>query len=521
LAEREEGVQAKTISLLMALTLIGKVLGLLRERLLAVNYGSGMEASAFLTASQIPRLFFDVVFASAISACFIPVFSEVLTQKGRKDAFRLGSLFLTVMLLLAAILSAAGMAFAEPLAQLFSDTTDAEALALTAKLTRMLFPTALFTAAAFSFVGLLQSLGNFHVPALISAVSNGVVIGYYLLFNERFGMMGLAVAFLIGWFLQAAVQVPSLYKLGYRYEPRLTLKDEHLKKMFLLMPSVMVSTWVQPINSSIATRYGWGIFDGAGVNMIGHANNLYLVITGVLVLSITNVLFPKLSRLTAAGNESAFDDTLRGSLRGCLFLVFPMTAGLVIVAEPLISLVFGGGAYSNSDVVRTAECLAAAALGMTGFAVQNILSRAYFAKQQGKIPLLAGAVSIGANLLLCQLWSGPFEARGLALAASVSAGVYALLLLLPLQRRGGALLNRTLLSALLRMAAAAVMMAVPTWFVMRAVSGLVAGKIGLVLTLAVTAAVGGSCYGIAAWVLRLDEVQAVLTAIKRKRGGDA
>ena len=521
MAERESGVQAKTISALMAITLVGKVLGLLRERLLAVNYGSGIEASAFLTASQIPRLFFDVVFASAISACFIPVFSEVLTQKGRKEAFRLGSLFLTVMLLLAAVLSAAGMAFSEPLARLFSDAADPTALALTAKLTRMLFPTALFTAAAFSFVGLLQSLGNFHVPALISAVSNGVVIAYYLIFNDRFGMTGLAVAFLVGWFLQAAVQVPSLYKLGYRYEPRLTLKDENLKKMFLLMPSVMVSTWVQPVNSSIATRYGWQIFDGAGVNMVGHANNLYLVITGVLVLSITNVLFPKLSRLTAEGNQAAFDETLRGSLRGCLFLVFPMTAGLIIVAEPLISLVFGGGAYSSSDVSHTAACLAAAALGMTGFAVQNILSRAYFAKQKGKIPLLAGAASIAVNLFLCQIWSGPLEARGLALAASVSALVYAALLLIPMQKRGNLLLNRSLLSALLRMVAAAAMMAVPTWFVMGAVSGLVAGKIGLVLTLAVTAAIGGLCYGIAAWALGLDEAKAVLAAISRKRGGNA
>ena len=519
MAEREEGVQARTISVLMALTLIGKVLGLLRERLLAVNYGSGVEASAFLTASQIPRLFFDVVFASAISACFIPVFSEVLTQKGRKEAFRLGSLFLTVMLLLAAVLSGAGMLFAEPLAQLFSDTADVEALALTAKLTRMLFPTALFTAAAFSFVGLLQSLGNFHVPALISAVSNGVVIGYYLLFNERFGMMGLAVAFLIGWFLQAAVQVPSLRKLGYRYEPRLTWKDENLKKMFLLMPSVMVSTWVQPINSSIATRYGWGIFDGAGVNMIGHANNLYLVIAGVLVLSITNVLFPTLSRLTAAGEEAAFDDTLRQSLRGCLFFVLPMTAGLAIVAQPLIGLVFGGGAYSSTDVSRTAECLAAAALGMSGFAVQNILSRAYFARQRGKIPLLAGAVSIGANLLLCQLWSGSMQAQGLALAASASAGTYALLLLIPLQKRGKALVNGALLGALLRMALAAVIMAVPSWFVMQVVSGMVGGKLGLLLTLVVTAAVGGVCYALAAWALGLDEAKAALAAIKRKRGG--
>ena len=518
MAEKQQDNQVKTISLLMLITLIGKVLGLLRERLLAINYGSGIEASAFLTASQIPRMFFDVVFASAISACFIPVFSEVLTQKGRKEAFQLGSLFLTVMLILASILSAAGMAFAGPLAQLFSDTTDVRALTLTAKLTRMLFPTALFTAAAFSFVGLLQSLGSFRVPAIISAVSNGVIIIYYLLFNDRFGLTGLAIAFLVGWFLQAAVQIPSLYRLGYRYKPSLSIKDGNLKKIFVLMPPVMVSTWVQPINGSIGTRFAWRLYEGAGATMLGFAANLYLVIAGVLVLSITNVIFPKLSRQSADKQSDAFNETLRQSLRGCLFLVFPMTAGLMLVANPLISLVFGGGAFTESDVSLTAGCLAVVSLGMAGFAAQNILSRAYFARQQGKVPLFAGIASIIVNTMLCRLWTEPFAVNGIALASTVSMFTYALFLLIPLQRQATPLVNKALLFALLRMVLASAAMAVPAYFVMNFLSPLFAGKMGLVITLSATAATGGIFYIIAAWALGLDEVKKMIDTIKRKRG---
>ena len=208
----------RTISVVMAITLLGKVLGLFRDHLMAVHYGTtGMEAKAFYIASRIPRVFFDVVFASAIAACFIPVFSEYLTQRGKKEAFRFGSNFLSVMALLTAVLTVLGILFAQPLVTLFADGYDPQTAELAASLTRVMFPTVLFTGVAFSFVGVLQSLGEFNVPALISVVSNLVIILYYLTLDQQFGIYGLAVAFLVGWFLQAAVQVPSLRRLGFRY----------------------------------------------------------------------------------------------------------------------------------------------------------------------------------------------------------------------------------------------------------------------------------------------------------------
>ena len=170
----------KTISMVMAITLLGKVLGLYRDHLMAVHYGTtGMEAKAFYIASRIPRVFFDVVFASAIAACFIPVFSEYLTKKGKKEAFRFGGNFLSVMALLTAVLTVLGMVFAQPLVTLFADGYDAETAALAASLTRAMFPTVLFTGVAFSFVGILQSMDRFNIPALISTVSNLVIIGYF------------------------------------------------------------------------------------------------------------------------------------------------------------------------------------------------------------------------------------------------------------------------------------------------------------------------------------------------------
>ena len=492
--EERQDHATRTISIVMIIALVGKVLGLYRDHLLAVYYGTGMAANAFNTASRIPRVFFDAVFASAISACFIPVFSEYLTRKGREPAFRFAGCFITVMGLLSAVLSVLGILFAGPLVSLFADGYDAQTAELAVSLTRVMFPTVLFTGVAFSFVGVLQSLGEFNVPALISVVSNLVIILYYLTLDQQFGIYGLAVAFLVGWFLQAAVQVPSLRRLGFRYRPGLELRSEGMRKVFALMLPVMVSTWVQPINLTINSKFGSRLYEGAGVSAIEFSTNLYLVIAGVFVLSVTNVIFPKLSRLTGREQEGEFRETLRTTLHGCLFFVLPMSAGLMVLSW--------------------------VSLGMTGYAVQNILSRAYFARQKGKVPLAAGAASILVNVLLCMALAQKMGVAGLALSSAVSSTVYALLLDIPLELRGEGVLSRSFLLDLGKMALATALMAVGAWAVAGLTEGLLPGKAGELLTLGASAAAGVAVYFPAAVLLRLDEGQLALKMVKRvwKRG---
>ena len=412
--------------MVMAITLLGKVLGLFRDHLMAVHYGTtGMEAKAFYIASRIPRVFFDVVFASAIAACFIPVFSEYLTQRGKKEAFRFGSNFLSVMALLTAVLTVLGILFAQPLVTLFADGYDPQTAELAASLTRVMFPTVLFTGVAFSFVGILQAMDRFNIPALISTVSNLVIIGYFFFLDERFGVYGLAGAYLLGWLLQAVVQAPSLRQLDFRYRPDFSFRSEGMRKAFALMGPVMISTWVQPINLTINTKFGSRLYEGAGVSAMEYSTNLYLVIAGVFILSITNVIFPRLSRLTAEHQEGAFRDTLRQTVHGSLFFVLPMAAGLMVLARPMVSFLYGGGEFDAFSVSITSEALVWVSLGMVGYGLQNILSRAYFARQDGRTPLVAGGVSILANILLCMVLTEPMGVAGLAIASTVSSTLYA------------------------------------------------------------------------------------------------
>ncbi len=511
----------KTVGLMMAITLVGKVLGLVRDMLLGHNFATGAVSTAFLTASRIPRIFFDAIFASAISSSFIPVFNEYLQKGGKKEAYRLSNAFITVIVLFTVLISGLGIAFSDQITALMADGFDAETAQLCSSLLKILFPTIIFTGVAFSTVGILQSLGEFNIPAALSVASNGVVILYYVFLCDKFGIYGLAAAFLIGWASQAVIQIPSLLKRGYIYRP--SLRHEGLKKVFLLMLPVMVSTWIQPINLAVSTKFASHIFSGSAVSAIEYANTLYTMVAGILVLSIANVVFPELSRLTGDGDRSEFGSLVSSSMRSMLFLLIPMTAGLMLLARPIIRLLYEWGQWDAFSTDITSRALVFLSTGMIGYGIQNILSRVFYAEQNGRIPLITGLVSILLNVVLCAVLSPVMDVAGLALASSVSSTVSALLLLIPAGRRCSGIITAKFWLDLLKMALCAVVMCAAVWGVKLLASDIagdgVAGRTIAVLLPAVT---GAAVYFAAAFILRVPEMRSVISSAAKKlrKGGD-
>jgi putative peptidoglycan lipid II flippase len=278
-----------------------------------------------------------------------------------------------------------------------------------------------------------------------------------------------------------------------------------MKKVFALMLPVMVSTWVQPINITINSKFGSRLFEGAGVSAIELSSNLYLIIVGVFVLSITNVIFPRLSRLSAGDEEQSFRETLRLTLHSTLYFVIPMTAGLMLLAAPIVSLIYGGGEFGDFSIGITSRALIVSALGMPGYAVQAVVCRAYFAEQNGRVPLLAGLASILVNIILCAVLIRPLDVAGLALASAAAISVNALLLLIPLGKRGFKLVGKSGAADAAKSVLSALVMAAAVWGV-RAALGASAGKIAAVL---VPVVVGIAVYFAATLLLRLEEAKVV------------
>ncbi len=501
-----------TVGRIMVLTLLGKLMGLWRDRLLAIHYGTGMEANAFYTASRIPRVFFDAIFASAIALCLIPVFGKLLTVEGEKKAYDFAGNFLSVMGGITGVISLLGLQFAPSLVELFAVGYDPETKALAISLTQLLFPTVFFTGIAFSFVGILQGRERFLIPALISAVSNGVIILYFYVGNTAYGIYGLCYAYLLGWAMQSLIQVPSLRQIGFRYRPNFSPTTPEMKQVFALMAPVMISTWVQPINFTVSTRYASTLYQGAGVSILEISTNLYLIIAGVFILSVTNVIFPRLAVQSASGESESFRETLGETLHISLFFTLPMSAGIAVVAEPLVGFFYGGGEFGVEEVALTASSLGWITLGMAGYGLQSIISRGFFAKEDGKTPLVAGISSIAVNLLLCQLLLDIMGVQGLAIASALSSTLYGVVLLFALEKQEGGILTKHFVVDFGKMLLATGGMYVLAKFVltrMLAFHSLVA--------MAVTAVVGLLVYGLLTAVLGLQEMNYVIKIVMNLR----
>lgn len=496
----------KLVSSIMIITLFGKALGLFRDQLLAWNYGVAVEANAFNAASRIPRLFFDAVFASAISSSFIPVFNEYMEKKSKKDAFDFSNNFVSIVIVVTSLATIFGIACAPLLQGLFASGFQGETARLCTELLRILFPMLVFTGVAFSFVGVLQSLGEFSVPAAMSAVSNIIIILYYFIFGTRFGVKGLAAAFMAGWFMQMAIQLPPLYKRGYRFKFGINLKDEGLKKVGTLMLSVMVSTWIQPINIAINGRFASELFNGSGSSIIEYANNLYTIIVGVFVLSVANVIFPELSRLTAKSDNKGFLDAVSGTIKGMSFLLIPMMFGLMALSGPIVRLMYEWREFDSFAAQMTSRALFFFSIGMFGYGVQTILSRAFYAVQDGKTPLITGAISIILNIVFCTVLVKSMDVAGLALGSSLSSTISAILLVIPMQRRNKGLITKSFLFKLLKMLISALAMTAVVMAVRYALSAALADSlISRVAIVGLPAAAGVLVYMFASFALGVEE----------------
>ena len=425
-----------TVGLMMAITLTGKLMGIMRDRMQATYFGTyTAEAIAFMQASMLPRIFLDIAFASVFTASFIPIFNRYLETKGKQAAFELAARFIRIILLATIIGTAVAIIFAEPIYAVF---LDGEALAynvrpLGVQLLRIMFPIIVISSLAFSLTGILQSMGQYYIPAAMSIASNGIILLYYFFFIDSFGVTGLAVAFLLGWTGQVIIQIPFLIKHKFSLFAR---GGGSLRDIGQLAIPVMVATWISPVNFLVNTRASVNLYGGEhGFVAISFAHSLFTVITGLVVLTVANILFPTLSKFAAHENWKDYTAFLRSSVRGLLFLLIPMTFGLMAVAQPLVSLVFEGGRFQATSVEITATALFFFSLGIVGFGMQVIFSRACFALQDGRGPLITAIVAMFVNLVLSFALVSEMEIAGPALASAIAISIAAIGLFIRLMQK--------------------------------------------------------------------------------------
>ncbi|MBQ8641795.1 MAG: murein biosynthesis integral membrane protein MurJ [Clostridia bacterium] len=459
---------AGTAVLMGIIILAAKVLGLVRDSLVAGKYGTSMEAIAYETASRLPVTVFDLVIGGVVTTAFIPVYNSLLVKKGKAEALDFARSYVNLILVITLAIAVLGIAFASPLVTFMAPELDEATHTLAVRLTRILFPMIIFTGLAFSFVGYLQSMGEYNIPALISLLSNGIMVGYLLTLDSFCGITGLAVAMLLGWAAQALVQIPSLRRLGFSWKLRTPLHTEPVRRAIRNALPILLSTWTTPVCTLINTRLASGIEDGRGITALGYANRLYTILVGLFSFVATNLLFPYFSRAAVTGEKEETDRLMRISVRTLVYIIAPITVGIVLLAEPFTALVYEKGSFTADDTALTAQALAAFALSMVFLAVNEVLIKSFFAAEETKIPMISALIAMTVNVGVLTVLSGVCADRvTVGLIALLSGGATLLNMTINAvraHRRGMMRLRKADWIDLAKIAAAALLMAPAVWF---------------------------------------------------------
>lgn len=502
----------KTAVFMSGAVILSKIFGMLRDMLLASNYGTGNEAVAFETASRLPILIFDFVLGGVISAAFIPVFNELLVKKGKKEAQTFANKYINLILIITGAVAALGIAFSDTLVRFLAPELSSETLALASSLSKILFPMIIFTGLAFSFVGILQSFGEFNIPAIISLVSNGIMVLYYFTFNKTFGIYGLCLAMLCGWGMQAVIQIPKLCSFGYKYRPTLAFSDPYILQAIRAALPILVGTWTQPICSVINTRFASGLNDGRAVTAYGYANRLYIIIVGVFSFVATNLLFPYLSKAHASGEKEESKRLMISSIKILLWIVAPITAGIFVLSDPVISVVFGRGQFTASDVALTATALKYLSLGMVFMAVNEVLTKAFFARKNQKVPMISSVFAMAVNFVLVVLFAKKLGILAISLASCAAVAVNCLVNYYMLKREDKKLFAKGDVLDIFKCIVCSALMGAAVYF-----ASMLLPEMNKYFSLFVLFLLGVLVYAVLCLVLRVEEMKFVTAFLKGKK----
>jgi len=447
-----------------------RLLGLVRDQVLAFLFGAGDQMDAYNIAFRIPNLVRDLFAEGAMSAAFVPTFTRTLANEGRERAWRLGSLVVNALLLATGAIALAGMVFAGPITTAFAGAY-AEVpgkLELTASLTRIMFPFLALVAVATALMGMLNSLHRFFIPAVSPAMFNVGSIVCTLGLAPVMPLVGLpvivapAIGVLVGGFLQMAVQWPALRREGYRYRPVLDFRDEGLRRVLVLMgPGVVGLAAVQInlfVNSVLATGEGT-----SAVSALSYAFRLMYMPIGIFGVSIATAVVPTLSRHAARDDAAGMRDTVSSGLRMMLMLNVPATVGLIVLARPIVALIFEHGAFTPAHTAATAAALAFYAPGLVGYSAVKIAVPTFYSLRDSRTPVLVSVATVLLNVVLNLTLVRVMGFTGLALGTAASAIFNAAALLWLLRSRLDGIDERRVASSCVRIGAASLAMGLAAW----------------------------------------------------------
>ena len=456
----------KAAGVVGAATLLSRILGFLRDAVIAWYFGAGQYSDAFIAAFRIPNLLRKLLGEGSISNAFVPVLTDYLAIDGREEAFRLARSALWVLSILLVAVSFIGILLAPLIVKIiapgFIDAPDK--LALTIMLTRIMFPYIFFIGLVALCMGILNVFGHFAAPALAPVLLNLAIIFSVLFLCPHLDtpVLGLAIGVMIGGILQLFLQMPAMAGQGFNFWQKTKIWHPGLKKMSRLMPPVILGGAVYQINVMVGTLLGSFLAEGS-VAVLYFADRLVQFPLGIFAIAAATAVLPSLSRQAALNDLNALKETFGYAIRLTLFLTIPSMMGLIVLREPIITVLFQRGEFSPQATLLTAQALLYYAIGLWAFSAVRIVAATFFALKDTRTPMVMASVSILANIGLGIILMKPLAHAGLALATSLASVLNLALLVLALRKKLGSLGWRGIAQSALKTLGSALAMGATVW----------------------------------------------------------
>jgi len=510
-------------------TLGSRVLGLVREIVFAAFLGQTLVASAFFFAFTIPNLFRRLLGEGALTAAFVPVLSETLSKEGAEPARRVTNVVASALFVVCCGLCALAILVVLLLRlALPSDATlqrlhlpSGEELRLILSLTQWMMPYMVFVCMAALAMAVLNTRGRFFVPAISPVLLNVAMIGSVFVLRPFFGadlehqVYALVAGVLFGGLLQWVYQMPTLAREGFRFQWNFQPRDPVVKRVAELMFPTVLGVAVFQIN--VVTSGALAFFVGDYVRAaLNYADRLMELPMGIFGVSVATYALPTLSALYAQEKMDDFKQSLSDALRLLWFLTIPAAVGLMVLAEPIIRLLFERGKFDAVATGHAAFALLFLAPSLICYSTVNVLARAFYAMQDTKTPMKIGVMSMIVNVFLAAVLMWWLKEGGLALANTLSSAMNALALMTALRRRIGGFGGRELFASATRTLFATAIMAGACWAAWRWLgSQRASGFWGSCVQALAPVGVGVAVYGMVASLMRAPELKDVLRGLRK------
>src|SRR5215470_910961 len=519
--EETRGRLVRSASAITPLTLLSRVTGYLREKVVALFFGATARTDAFIVAWRFPNMLRDIVGEGAMSSAFIPVYTEITERRKAEEARAFVGRAVGTFAFLLTGLTVLGILLSPFLVDLLAHEfrQNPGQVALAVSLNRWIFPYIFLVSMAALFQGILNAHHRFAISAAAPIFMNIGFILTTLALAPRLAepSYALAAGVLVGGFLQMAVQWPQLARLNVIGRPALGWRDPAVRSVLLLAAPRLFAYGINTINLTFATRFATGL-GTSNVSRLYFANRLKELVLGGFAVALATAVLPLLARQALAEDRSEFKSTVAFSLRLIAFVTVPATVGLILLRFPILRVLLQGGAFRPEDTRATADVLAMLALGLFFYAVVRVVVPAFYALKETRLPVVAAFADCAVFVAGCFLLTPRLALPGIGLSSSVAAAVNVSILLFALRRREGRLRGREILASLLRIIGAALVMGAALWLALRFVDPTQMRALWAVTALCGLIAGGTAIYWLAAhWLGAPEPAELRRVAWRKKR----